>query len=70
MKDGIAPCGQEVDDTRHEKWRQEMTCYLIGCDKCSLHPKDAPMYYVSSENNIKKGIAIWAKHMLGEPGYD
>ena len=70
MKDGIAPCGQEVDDTRHETWRQEMSCNLIGCDKCSLHLKGMPIYYISSENNMKKGIAIWAKHMLGELGYD
>ena len=70
MKDGIAPCGQEVDDTRHEKWRQEMTCNLIGCDRCSLHLKGEPFYYVSSEQNMKHGLAIWAKHMLGELGYD
>jgi len=70
MRDGIAPCGQEVDDTRHEKWRQEMTCYLIGCDKCSLHLKDMPIYYASSDDNIKLALSIWAKHMLGEPGYD
>jgi hypothetical protein len=70
MKDGVAPCGHEVDDMRHEKWRQEMTCYLIGCDKCSLHSKDTPLYYISSEDNIKHGLSIWAKYMLGELDYD
>ena len=67
---GLAPCGQYVDDMRHEQWRQEMSCYIIGCDRCGLHRKGEPIYYVSSELNTKRGIAIWARHMLGEPGYD
>lgn len=69
-RNGIAPCGQYVDDLRREWWRQEMSCNIIGCDNCSLHQKDEPMYYISSQENMKKGLAIWAKHMLGELEYD
>lgn len=69
-KTGLAPCGQYVDDLRHEWWRQEMSCNLIGCDRCGLHEKGKPIYYISSDHNMKKALALWARHMLGEPGYD
>ena len=62
-KEGIAPCGNVVDDTRHEKWRQEFTCYLIGCKDCRLY--NGNEYY---KHDIKKGLSIWAKAQR-EMGY-
>ena len=68
-KNGIAPCGNYVDDERHEKWRQECSCLFVGCKNCALY-KGGEIHYEGSDKDIKKGLSIWAKHMLGRPGYE
>ena len=65
IEDGKAPCGNFVDDTRREKWRQEFSCNLLGCEKCSLWDGKT-VYY---KENIKKGLSIWAKHQLETEEY-
>jgi hypothetical protein len=68
-KGGIAPCGKYPDDTRHEQWRQEFSCCLVGCKSCGLYD-GGTVYYEYSKENMKKGLSIWAKHQLGRPGYE
>lgn len=62
-KEGIAPCGHFVDDTIHESWWQEFTCYMVGCSSCKFY--DGTEYYKYS---MKKGLSIWAKAQR-EMGY-
>ena len=65
---GIAPCGKYPDDTRHEQWRQEFSCCIVGCKSCALY-EGGEIYYEYSEKSMKRGLAIWAKHQLERPWY-
>jgi hypothetical protein len=68
-KGGIAPCGKYPDDTQHEQWRQEASCCVVGCKLCGLYD-GGEIYYEHSEQNMKRGLAIWAKYELGRLGYE
>lgn len=53
------PCGAETDSSPDEKWKDEIACTLIGCQKCKNF--NGIEFY---QSNVKNAIAMWAKREL------
>lgn len=49
-------CGFDDGETESEDWKAEISCNLVGCKNCQHFKGEV---YV--KQNIKKGLAMWAK---------
>ncbi len=53
------PCGAESDSSPEERWKDEISCTLVGCRGCKNF--NGTEYY---QANVKKGVSMWAKKEL------
>jgi hypothetical protein len=53
------PCGAESNSAPEERWKDEISCTLVGCRGCKNF--NGTEYY---QANIKKGVAMWARKEL------
>ncbi len=50
------PCGAESESSPDERWKDEISCTLVGCRRCKNF--NGTEYYKA---NTRKGVAMWAK---------